>query len=180
MLLQIYRICIEISPQMKITDSSKLTYWLLCNCSVYFMGGFQNATHRAFSGWSWGKCINLLLFIFSLSFGNHCFCTGLRMEAMVLIQSSWLTAILMFLFVFHTDVHTEAVQAALAKYKERKMPMPSKRRSVLVHSSVETYTPPGTCWVNTEELWLSHPSKCPKPGWKGQPGIAEGIPALSC
>ncbi|KAM7319044.1 hypothetical protein ACRRTK_022156 [Alexandromys fortis] len=39
-------------------------------------------------------------------------------------------------------VHTEAVQAALAKYKERKMPMPSKRRSVLVHSSVETYTPP--------------------------------------
>lgn len=41
------------------------------------------------------------------------------------------------------DVHTEAVQAALAKYKERKMPMPSKRRSVLVHSSVETYTPPG-------------------------------------
>ncbi|XP_070108519.1 disco-interacting protein 2 homolog A isoform X20 [Equus przewalskii] len=40
------------------------------------------------------------------------------------------------------DVHTEAVQAALAKYKERKMPMPSKRRSVLVHSSVETYTPP--------------------------------------
>ncbi|XP_030343114.1 disco-interacting protein 2 homolog A isoform X6 [Strigops habroptila] len=43
---------------------------------------------------------------------------------------------------FRSDVHTEAVQAALAKYKERKMPMPSKRRSVLVHSSVETYTPP--------------------------------------
>ncbi|XP_043857580.1 disco-interacting protein 2 homolog A isoform X4 [Dromiciops gliroides] len=43
---------------------------------------------------------------------------------------------------FRSDVHTEAVQAALAKYKERKMPMPSKRRSVLTHSSVETYTPP--------------------------------------
>ncbi|XP_062948398.1 disco-interacting protein 2 homolog A isoform X7 [Cynocephalus volans] len=43
---------------------------------------------------------------------------------------------------FRSDVHTEAVQAALARYKERKMPMPSKRRSVLVHSSVETYTPP--------------------------------------
>ncbi|XP_064016536.1 disco-interacting protein 2 homolog A isoform X5 [Pogoniulus pusillus] len=43
---------------------------------------------------------------------------------------------------FRSDVHTEAVQAALAKYKERKMPMPSKRRSVLVQSSVETYTPP--------------------------------------
>ncbi|XP_056389227.1 disco-interacting protein 2 homolog A isoform X6 [Hyla sarda] len=40
------------------------------------------------------------------------------------------------------DVHTEAVQAALAKYKERKMPMPSKRRSALVQPSVETYTPP--------------------------------------
>ncbi|KAG8559325.1 hypothetical protein GDO81_017305 [Engystomops pustulosus] len=37
---------------------------------------------------------------------------------------------------------SEAVQAALAKYKERKMPMPSKRRSALVQSSVETYTPP--------------------------------------
>ncbi|XP_018420128.1 PREDICTED: disco-interacting protein 2 homolog A isoform X5 [Nanorana parkeri] len=43
---------------------------------------------------------------------------------------------------FRSDVHTEAVQAALAKYKERKMPMPSKRRSALVHSSLETYTPP--------------------------------------
>ncbi|XP_069589383.1 disco-interacting protein 2 homolog A isoform X8 [Ranitomeya imitator] len=40
------------------------------------------------------------------------------------------------------DVHTEAVQAALAKYKERKMPMPSKRRSALVQPSLETYTPP--------------------------------------
>uniref|UniRef100_A0A8C2RES3 DMAP1-binding domain-containing protein n=1 Tax=Capra hircus TaxID=9925 RepID=A0A8C2RES3_CAPHI len=45
---------------------------------------------------------------------------------------------------FCADVHTEAVQAALAKYKERKMPMPSKRRSVLTHASVEAYTPPGT------------------------------------
>ena len=51
--------------------------------------------------------------------------------------------LLTFFFVLYIDVHTEAVQAALAKYKERKMPMPSKRRSVLVHSSVETYTPPG-------------------------------------
>ncbi|XP_041432386.1 disco-interacting protein 2 homolog A isoform X12 [Xenopus laevis] len=43
---------------------------------------------------------------------------------------------------FRSDVHTEAVQAALAKYKERKMPMPSKRRSALVQPSVDTYTPP--------------------------------------
>lgn len=45
---------------------------------------------------------------------------------------------------FYVDVHTEAVQAALAKYKERKVPLPSKRRSVLAHPSVETCTPPGT------------------------------------
>ncbi|XP_078537556.1 disco-interacting protein 2 homolog A isoform X2 [Lissotriton helveticus] len=43
---------------------------------------------------------------------------------------------------FRSDVHTEAVQAALAKYKERKMPMPSKRRTTSGHPSVETYTPP--------------------------------------
>lgn len=43
------------------------------------------------------------------------------------------------------DVHTEAVQAALAKQKERKMavPMPSKRRSLVVQTSVDAYTPPG-------------------------------------
>uniref|UniRef100_K7E101 Disco interacting A n=1 Tax=Monodelphis domestica TaxID=13616 RepID=K7E101_MONDO len=49
------------------------------------------------------------------------------------------------------NVHTEAVQAALAKYKERKMPMPSKRRSVLAHSSVETYTPPDTSSASEDE-----------------------------
>ncbi|KAM9235108.1 disco-interacting protein 2 homolog A isoform 3-T3 [Leptosomus discolor] len=52
---------------------------------------------------------------------------------------------------FRSDIHTEAVQAALAKYKERKMPMPSKRRSVLVHSSVETYTPPDTSSASEDE-----------------------------
>uniref|UniRef100_A0AAX7VIK6 Disco-interacting protein 2 homolog Ca n=1 Tax=Astatotilapia calliptera TaxID=8154 RepID=A0AAX7VIK6_ASTCA len=52
-----------------------------------------------------------------------------------------------FLYVLHMfpDVHTEAVQAALAKHKERKMavPMPSKRRSLVVQSSMDAYTPPG-------------------------------------
>ncbi|XP_032213927.1 disco-interacting protein 2 homolog A isoform X4 [Mustela erminea] len=43
---------------------------------------------------------------------------------------------------FRSDVHTEAVQAALARYKERKVPMPSRRRSALTHSSVDTSTPP--------------------------------------
>lgn len=54
-------------------------------------------------------------------------------------------------FIHHTDVtvspdvHTEAVQAALAKHKERKMavPMPSKRRSLVVQTSMDAYTPPG-------------------------------------
>uniref|UniRef100_A0A803XME8 Disco interacting protein 2 homolog A n=1 Tax=Meleagris gallopavo TaxID=9103 RepID=A0A803XME8_MELGA len=56
-----------------------------------------------------------------------------------------------FVAVIEYYVHTEAVQAALAKYKERKMPMPSKRRSVLVHSSVETYTPPDTSSASEDE-----------------------------
>ncbi|XP_070945751.1 disco-interacting protein 2 homolog C-like isoform X5 [Macaca nemestrina] len=43
------------------------------------------------------------------------------------------------------DVHTEAVQAALARHKERKMavPVPSKRRSLVVQTSMDAYTPPG-------------------------------------
>ncbi|XP_051042896.1 disco-interacting protein 2 homolog A [Phodopus roborovskii] len=60
---------------------------------------------------------------------------------------------------FRSDVHTEAVQAALAKYKERKMPMPSKRRSVLVHSSVGTYTPPDTSSASEDEGSLRRPGR---------------------
>ncbi|XP_026074218.1 disco-interacting protein 2 homolog A-like isoform X5 [Carassius auratus] len=52
---------------------------------------------------------------------------------------------------FRSDLHTEAVQAALAKYSERKMPMPSKRRSVLVQSSVEACTPPDTSSASEDE-----------------------------
>ncbi|XP_072878787.1 uncharacterized protein [Chlorocebus sabaeus] len=42
-------------------------------------------------------------------------------------------------------VHTEAVWAALAKHKEWKMavPMPSKRRSLVVQTSMDAYTLPG-------------------------------------
>ncbi|MGH0125587.1 UNVERIFIED_CONTAM: hypothetical protein FKN15_008151 [Acipenser sinensis] len=48
---------------------------------------------------------------------------------------------------YRSDVHTEAVQAALAKHKERKMavPMPSKRRSLVVQTSMDAYTPPEYC-----------------------------------
>ncbi|KAM8849129.1 disco-interacting protein 2 homolog C isoform 5-T7 [Spinachia spinachia] len=47
---------------------------------------------------------------------------------------------------YRSDVHTEAVQAALAKHRERKMavPMPSKRRSLVVQTSMDAYTPPDT------------------------------------
>ncbi|XP_062862253.1 disco-interacting protein 2 homolog A [Trichomycterus rosablanca] len=59
---------------------------------------------------------------------------------------------------FRSDLHTEAVQAALAKYKERKMPMPSKRRSVLVQSSVEACTPPDTSSASEDEGRLASSS----------------------
>uniref|UniRef100_A0AAR2KQ08 DMAP1-binding domain-containing protein n=1 Tax=Pygocentrus nattereri TaxID=42514 RepID=A0AAR2KQ08_PYGNA len=54
---------------------------------------------------------------------------------------------------FPTDVHTEAVQAALAKHKERKVavPMPSKRRSLVVQTSMDAYTPPDTSSGSEEE-----------------------------
>ncbi|XP_061150426.1 disco-interacting protein 2 homolog C-like isoform X2 [Syngnathus typhle] len=45
---------------------------------------------------------------------------------------------------YRSDVHSEAVQAALAKHGQRKMavPMPSKRRSLVARNSA--YTPPDT------------------------------------
>lgn len=47
--------------------------------------------------------------------------------------------------VCFSDVHTEAVQAVLARHVERKVavPMPSKRRSLVVQTSMDAYTPPG-------------------------------------
>ncbi|XP_022536805.1 disco-interacting protein 2 homolog C isoform X6 [Astyanax mexicanus] len=54
---------------------------------------------------------------------------------------------------YRSDVHTEAVQAALAKHKERKVavPMPSKRRSLVVQTSMDAYTPPDTSSGSEEE-----------------------------
>lgn len=48
-------------------------------------------------------------------------------------------------YVIFSDIHTEAVQAALAKHKEQKMalPMPTKRRSTFVQSPADACTPPG-------------------------------------
>uniref|UniRef100_A0A8D3DLP0 Disco-interacting protein 2 homolog Bb n=1 Tax=Scophthalmus maximus TaxID=52904 RepID=A0A8D3DLP0_SCOMX len=51
---------------------------------------------------------------------------------------------------YRSDIHTEAVQAALAKHKEEKMalPMPTKRRSTYVQSPINTRTPPGTLEIH--------------------------------
>ncbi|MBN3321278.1 DIP2B protein, partial [Atractosteus spatula] len=54
---------------------------------------------------------------------------------------------------YRSDIHTEAVQAALAKHKEQKMalPMPTKRRSTFVQSPVDTCTPPDTSSASEDE-----------------------------
>uniref|UniRef100_A0A8C6PKR7 Disco interacting protein 2 homolog C n=1 Tax=Nothobranchius furzeri TaxID=105023 RepID=A0A8C6PKR7_NOTFU len=70
------------------------------------------------------------------------------------------------------DVHTEAVQAVLARHVERKMavPMPSKRRSLVVQTSMDAYTPPDSSSGSEEEAgpgddtssmehWMSRPSQ---------------------
>ncbi|KAM9253875.1 disco-interacting protein 2 homolog A isoform 1-T1 [Dugong dugon] len=72
---------------------------------------------------------------------------------------------------FCSDVHTEAVQAALAKYKERKMPMPSKRRSALVHASVDTYTPPDTSSASEDEGSLRRPGRLTSTPLQSHPSV---------
>uniref|UniRef100_A0A8C7T5T5 DMAP1-binding domain-containing protein n=1 Tax=Oncorhynchus mykiss TaxID=8022 RepID=A0A8C7T5T5_ONCMY len=54
---------------------------------------------------------------------------------------------------YRSDIHTEAVQAALAKHKEEKMalPMPTKRRSAFVQSPAEDCTPPDTSSASEDE-----------------------------
>uniref|UniRef100_A0A672NBI5 Disco-interacting protein 2 homolog C-like n=1 Tax=Sinocyclocheilus grahami TaxID=75366 RepID=A0A672NBI5_SINGR len=51
---------------------------------------------------------------------------------------------------YRSDVHSEAVQAALERHSERKMTvlLPSKRQSLVGQTSMDTYTPPGVCmWM---------------------------------
>ncbi|MEJ1271230.1 hypothetical protein NN561_002065 [Cricetulus griseus] len=54
---------------------------------------------------------------------------------------------------YDLDIHTEAVQAALAKHKEQKMalPMPTKRRSTFVQSPADACTPPDTSSASEDE-----------------------------
>uniref|UniRef100_A0A671QPE2 Disco-interacting protein 2 homolog B-A n=1 Tax=Sinocyclocheilus anshuiensis TaxID=1608454 RepID=A0A671QPE2_9TELE len=57
------------------------------------------------------------------------------------------------LLCFFFYIHTEAVQAALARHKEEKMalPMPTKRRSAFVQSPAENCTPPDTSSASEDE-----------------------------
>uniref|UniRef100_A0A674D558 Disco-interacting protein 2 homolog B-A-like n=1 Tax=Salmo trutta TaxID=8032 RepID=A0A674D558_SALTR len=54
---------------------------------------------------------------------------------------------------YRSDIHTEAVQAALAKHKEEKMalPMPTKRRSTYVQSPINNCTPPDSSSSSEDE-----------------------------
>ncbi|MGH0140258.1 UNVERIFIED_CONTAM: hypothetical protein FKN15_051407 [Acipenser sinensis] len=76
---------------------------------------------------------------------------------------------------YRSDVHTEAVQAALAKHKERKMavPMPSKRRSLVVQTSMDAYTPPG------EEQIPSPDTSSGSEGEGSGQGDSQGTPTSS-
>ncbi|XP_061613727.1 disco-interacting protein 2 homolog C-like isoform X3 [Phyllopteryx taeniolatus] len=73
---------------------------------------------------------------------------------------------------YRSDVHTEAVQAVLARHVERKVavPMPSKRRSLVVQTSMDAYTPPDSSSGSEEEAgpcddmsgmehWMGRPSQ---------------------
>uniref|UniRef100_A0A672KW28 Disco-interacting protein 2 homolog B-A n=1 Tax=Sinocyclocheilus grahami TaxID=75366 RepID=A0A672KW28_SINGR len=64
---------------------------------------------------------------------------------------------------YRSDIHTEAVQAALARHKEEKMalPMPTKRRSAFVQSPAENCTPPG--WSHFAHKPSAAPSNLQSP-----------------
>uniref|UniRef100_A0A4W6G3B2 Disco interacting protein 2 homolog C n=1 Tax=Lates calcarifer TaxID=8187 RepID=A0A4W6G3B2_LATCA len=65
---------------------------------------------------------------------------------------------------YRSDVHTEAVQAVLARHVERKVavPMPSKRRSLVVQTSMDAYTPPGD-ETHTKTHTCAPPTWAPPP-----------------
>uniref|UniRef100_A0A672V9C2 Disco interacting B n=1 Tax=Strigops habroptila TaxID=2489341 RepID=A0A672V9C2_STRHB len=81
-------------------------------------------------------------------------------QGSISVQSSWCVLLPPLLlqnsvcvtFCF-ADIHTEAVQAALAKHKEQKMalPMPTKRRSTFVQSPADACTPPDTSSASEDE-----------------------------
>uniref|UniRef100_A0A672NXA0 Disco-interacting protein 2 homolog B-A-like n=1 Tax=Sinocyclocheilus grahami TaxID=75366 RepID=A0A672NXA0_SINGR len=85
-------------------------------------------------------CLVTLLDVSSAScYVPVCNCFSLRLTFCTLFSP------LIVLCILLLDIHTEAVQAALARHKEEKMalPMPTKRRSAFVQSPAENCTPPG-------------------------------------
>uniref|UniRef100_A0A673CH60 Disco-interacting protein 2 homolog Bb n=1 Tax=Sphaeramia orbicularis TaxID=375764 RepID=A0A673CH60_9TELE len=66
---------------------------------------------------------------------------------------------------FGRDIHSEAVQAALAKHKEEKMalPMPTKRRSTYVQSPINTRTPPDSSSGSEDETSVRRQSSLVAP-----------------
>ncbi|XP_073862062.1 uncharacterized protein isoform X3 [Macaca fascicularis] len=78
------------------------------------------------------------------SMATQHFCQGYR-TLLSIDGGEWVPLPHSVILNIDRDVHTEAVQAALAKHKEWKMavPMPSKRRSLVVQTSMDAYTPPG-------------------------------------
>uniref|UniRef100_A0A3Q3GNC7 Disco-interacting protein 2 homolog B-A-like n=1 Tax=Kryptolebias marmoratus TaxID=37003 RepID=A0A3Q3GNC7_KRYMA len=66
---------------------------------------------------------------------------------------------------YRSDVHSEAVQAALAKHKEEKMalPMPTKRRSTYVQSPIEARTPPDSSSGSDDETSVRRQSSVVAP-----------------
>ncbi|XP_061432487.1 disco-interacting protein 2 homolog C-like [Lethenteron reissneri] len=61
---------------------------------------------------------------------------------------------------YRSDEHSEAVQDALARQRERRsgVPMPSKRDSLVAQMSVDTYTPPDTSSASDDDGSLHCPA----------------------
>ncbi|XP_023209303.1 disco-interacting protein 2 homolog B-A-like isoform X3 [Xiphophorus maculatus] len=74
---------------------------------------------------------------------------------------------------YRSDIHTEAVQAALAKNKEEKMalPMPTKRRSTYVQSPIETRTPPDSSSGSEDETSARRQSSAVAPQPQVHPNL---------
>uniref|UniRef100_A0A673CJ17 Disco-interacting protein 2 homolog Bb n=1 Tax=Sphaeramia orbicularis TaxID=375764 RepID=A0A673CJ17_9TELE len=66
---------------------------------------------------------------------------------------------------YREHIHSEAVQAALAKHKEEKMalPMPTKRRSTYVQSPINTRTPPDSSSGSEDETSVRRQSSLVAP-----------------
>ncbi|RVE73182.1 hypothetical protein OJAV_G00048420 [Oryzias javanicus] len=74
---------------------------------------------------------------------------------------------------YRSDIHTEAVQAALAQHKEEKMalPMPTKRRSTYVPSPIDTRTPPDSSSASEDESAVRRQSSVVAPSSQVSPNL---------